>query len=114
MKPIFEIKCDHILLTNQADTITLDENVIGVQIRVLSTSGEPNMTYGLNEPAGKVPLSIADLPGSYGGFHVDGIPCVIRGELNYAFASATNPRGLVVLTRLVPTPVPDAFIEECI
>ncbi len=103
-KSVFEIKCDHILLTSQSGLITLDEFVIGVQIRVLANSGEPNMTYGLNEAAGKVPLTASDLPASYGGFEVDGVPCIIRGELNFAFASNTSPRGLVVLTRLVPTP----------
>lgn len=110
-KPVFEIKFDHILLNTQTGTITLDDFCIGVQIRVLASSGEPNMTYGLNEAAGKVPLNVNDLPGSYGGFHVDGVPCIIRGELNYRFATNTAPRGLVVLTRLVPVPVPD--LEIC-
>ena len=110
-KPVYEVRCDHILLTKQVDTIELNDFVIGIQLRVLSTSGEPNMTYGLNEAAGKVPLTASDLPASYGGFHVDGVPTIYRGELNYAFASNTNPRALLVITRLNPVPVPD--LEIC-
>jgi len=113
MKPVYEVKCDHIQLNTQDGTVTLDEYVIGIQIRVLASSGEPNMTYGLNEAAGKVPLSSADLPASYGGFHVDGVPAVYRGELNWRFESNTNPKGLAVLTRLVPRPVEGTEIEDC-
>lgn len=111
--PVYEVKYDHIQLNTQEGTVTIDEYVIGIQIRVFASSGEPNMTYGLNEAAGKVPLSSADMPAGYGGYHVNNIPCITRGELNWRFESNTNPKGMVILTRLVPRPVEGAEIEDC-
>lgn len=108
---VYEVRADHILITDLEGTIPLTDMVIGISIRILPTSGEPDLVFGINDP-GKVPLNVNDNPATYGGFHIGTVPCIYRGEIKYKFASATTPKGLIILTRMVPAPVQGLEIFE--
>jgi hypothetical protein len=110
-KSIFKVAIDHILInTLNFNQIDLGELVIGIQIRIYSTSTQ-GLLYGLNQGP-TIPLDNTDLPASYGGFSVDGVPCIMDGNLQIRWNNNLVGQGVVVLTRLVPVPE-EQQIEIC-
>ena len=103
-KPIYKVVTSHQLISASNSTILiLDGNVIGISIRVYSDSTVTGLLYGLDE-APKIPLTNNDLPASFGGYHVDGVPCVYEGELQVRWNGTGIGQGVVALTRLVLQP----------
>lgn len=112
-KPVYRVAYEEINLTGQNEySIALDGLVIGLQLRVFSTSPE-GCTYGLNKGP-TWPLSSSDLPASYGGFHVNEVPAVISQDGNFNIKwnnGSVAGQGMVVVARLVPEPIKD--VEVC-
>lgn len=107
-KSIYKVVTDHIQLNENLNLIDLNDFVIGIHIRIISTS-PTGLLYGLNQGP-TIPLEATDLPASYGGFHVNEIPCVYEGNLQIRWNTGVG-QGIVALTRLVPEPVGE--IEIC-
>jgi hypothetical protein len=107
-KPVYKVVTDHIQLSSNQNLIDLNDFVIGIQIRIYSTSAT-DLLYGLNQGP-TIPLAATDLPASYGGFHVGEVPCIYEGNLQVRWNTGVGS-GIVVLTRLVPEPVSE--IEIC-
>lgn len=107
-KSVYKVVTDHIQLNENLNLVDLSDHVIGIQIRIYSTSAT-GLLYGLNSGP-SIPLAATDLPASYGGFHVNEVPCVYEGNLQIRWDAGVG-NGIVVLTRLVPEPVGE--IEIC-
>lgn len=107
MGKAYSVIYDHILLNNQIEqSIDLDGNVIGVQLRVYNTSPS-GLLYGLGIGP-TIPLSATDLPASYGGYHVNNVPAIIGGpgkNMNIRWNNNTQGQGVLVIARLVLEPV---------
>ena len=107
-KPVYKVVTDPIQLNQNSNLIDLNDFVIGIQIRIYSTSAT-DLLYGLNQGP-TIPLAATDLPASYGGFQVGGVPCIYEGNLQVRWNIGVGS-GIVLLTRLVPEPVSE--IEIC-
>lgn len=89
----------HILIKEASGEISLDkEYIIGVTIG--NRHDDATLTYGLNESP-KIPIEAGEPDRAYGGFHVCGVPCALKGVIRWKFPEGTvQPSGLVILSIL--------------